>query len=233
MLLLPYVWLLLTTIHTSNAESKVLDKAYIIRLAPETDYSNGLSRRDAHITSFHKRAASLEYDVRYEFKNPDVFLGLSIQATGNASDEELVTQLKAIPGVESVSRVYSFGLPVPPNTPPPLEPMLSYSSPGPLNVSAGTGKLASTLQMGAVDRLHSLGIKGKGIKIGIVDTGVDYRHPALGGDFGPGHKIAGGYSFLTDAGKIENTPNPLTTCYGGGHGTHVAGMALTTSNDRS
>jgi subtilisin family serine protease len=225
MLLFYYGFLLLTTSYVSNAESTALDKAYIIRLAPETDYSNGLSRRDAHITSFHKRATSLEYDVRYEFKNPDIFLGLSIQATGNASDEELVAQLKTIPGVESVSRVYSFGLPVPPNTPAPLDPMLSYSNPAPLNVSAGTGKLASSLEMGGVDRLHSLGIKGKGIKIGIVDTGVDYRHPALGGAFGPGHKIAGGYSFLTDAGKVENTPDPLTTCYGGGHGTHVSGMS--------
>lgn len=222
-----FVLLLASYSTASQPTSTALAKAYIIRLAPETDFSNPLSRRDdAHITTFHKRAASLEYDVRYEFKNPNVFLGVSIQATGNASDEDLLPQLKAISGVESVSRVYSFGIPILPNASAPLDPMLSYASPGPLKSTAGTGNLASSLQMGGVDKLHSLGIKGKGIKIGVVDTGVDYRHPALGAGFGPGHKIAGGYSFLTDDGQIANSPDPLTTCYGGGHGTHVSGTLL-------
>lgn len=40
--------------------------------------------------------------------------------------------------------------------------------------------------MGGVDRLQSEGYSGGGIFIGIVDTGVDYNHPALGGGFGPG-----------------------------------------------
>lgn len=56
-----------------------------------------------------------------------------------------------------------------------------------------------------------------------IDTGIDYRHPALGAGFGPGKKIAGGYSFVLDNGTLSNSPDPLTTCYGGGHGTHVAG----------
>ncbi|TVY93472.1 Minor extracellular protease [Lachnellula willkommii] len=218
---------LLSSSFASNAfqsTSTALDKAYIIQLAPETEFSGSLSRRDAHITTFHKRAASIEYDVRYEFKNPDVFLGVSIQATGNASDEELLPQLKAISGVESVSRVYSFGIPILPNISAPMDPMLSYSDPPQLKTAAGVGNLGSSLQMGGVDKLHARGIKGKGIKIGVVDTGVDYRHPALGGGFGPGHKIAGGASFIMDDGNVANSTDPLTTCYGGGHGTHVAGI---------
>jgi subtilisin family serine protease len=87
--------------------------------------------------------------------------------------------------------------------------------------------------MGGIDKLHALGIKGKGIKIGVVDTGVDYRHPAIGGGFGPGYKIAGGASFLTDDGQIANSADPLTTCYGGGHGTHVSGMFPTDSEGLS
>jgi len=77
--------------------------------------------------------------------------------------------------------------------------------------------------MGGVDKLHNLGIKGKGIKIGIVDTGVDYRHPSLGGGFGPGFKIAGGWSFVSDNGTSISAPDPIAICSGGGHGTHVAG----------
>ena len=46
--------------------------------------------------------------------------------------------------------------------------------------------------MTGVDKLHKEGIKGAGIIVGIVDTEVDYTHPALGGCFGPSCKIAGG-----------------------------------------
>ena len=56
---------------------------------------------------------------------------------------------------------------------------------------------------------------GKGVKVGLIDTGVDYLHEALGGGFGPGFKVAGGYDF------VNNNPNPLDD---NGHGTHVAGI---------
>jgi len=31
-----------------------------------------------------------------------------------------------------------------------------------------------------------------------IDSGIDYRHPALGGGFGPGFKVAGGNDFVGD-----------------------------------
>ncbi|KAL6872718.1 hypothetical protein J3F83DRAFT_730795 [Trichoderma novae-zelandiae] len=43
-------------------------------------------------------------------------------------------------------------------------------------------------KMAGVDKLHVKGIKGKGVKIGIIDTGVDYMHASLGGGFGKGYK---------------------------------------------
>lgn len=38
----------------------------------------------------------------------------------------------------------------------------------------------STHKMTGVDKLHAAGLFGKGVKIGIIDTGVDYTHPNLG-----------------------------------------------------
>jgi subtilisin family serine protease len=82
--------------------------------------------------------------------------------------------------------------------------------------------------MGNVDKLHSQGIKGKGIKIAVIDTGVDYTHPSLGGAFGPGNKIAFGTDLVGDAYTGTNTPvpddDPLATCTTGFHGTHVSGI---------
>ncbi|KAI1370125.1 peptidase S8/S53 domain-containing protein [Hypoxylon crocopeplum] len=82
--------------------------------------------------------------------------------------------------------------------------------------------------MTGVDRLHPLGIKGKGVKIAVIDSGVDYRHPALGGCFGPGCKISFGYDLVGDDYDGYNSPSPdddpLTTCIGGGHGSHVMGI---------
>ena len=59
-------------------------------------------------------------------------------------------------------------------------------------------------------------IDGTGELIGIIDTGIDYKHPDLGGGFGPGYKVVGGYDFG------DNDPDPMDL---EGHGTHVAGIA--------
>lgn len=84
-----------------------------------------------------------------------------------------------------------------------------------------------------VAELHSKGLSGQNITIAIIDTGVDYTHPALGGGIGPGHKIVGGYNFVGPlSGTSSNNKtgpsnsqidqyNPLD-CQG--HGTHVAGI---------
>jgi subtilisin family serine protease len=77
-----------------------------------------------------------------------------------------------------------------------------------------------------VDKLHAEGNFGQGVKIGILDTGIDYTHPDLGGGFGKGFKVAGGYDFVGDDYTGANTPkpddDPLDQCEG--HGTHVAGI---------
>lgn len=68
--------------------------------------------------------------------------------------------------------------------------------------------------------------QGAGIKIGIIDTGIDYSHADFGGGSFPNSKVKGGWDFVGDAYTGSNTPvpdsNPMD-CYG--HGTHVAGSA--------
>ncbi|MGG0177806.1 S8 family serine peptidase [Gottfriedia acidiceleris] len=58
-------------------------------------------------------------------------------------------------------------------------------------------------------------VTGKGVTVAVIDTGVDYDHPDLGGAFGLGHKVVGGYDF------VNNDNDPMDDY---GHGTHVAGI---------
>jgi hypothetical protein len=56
-------------------------------------------------------------------------------------------------------------------------------------------------------------INGKGVTVAMIDTGIDYNLPALGGGFGPGYKVEAGYNF------VDNNSNPIDT---DGHGTDTA-----------
>ncbi|RKP37169.1 peptidase S8/S53 domain-containing protein, partial [Dimargaris cristalligena] len=80
-----------------------------------------------------------------------------------------------------------------------------------------------------VDKAQSeLGLTGKGIKIGFLDAGIDYTHPAFGGCFGPGCRVQYGYDFVGDNYNGYNTPqpddDPIEAC--SVHGTHVTGIAV-------
>ncbi|CCF39083.1 subtilisin BPN [Colletotrichum higginsianum] len=90
--------------------------------------------------------------------------------------------------------------------------------------------------MTGVDKLHEQGILGKGVKVGVVDTGVEYTHPALGGCFGAGCKIAGGYDFVGDntywpypGEERQPDEDPMDSV---GHGTHVTGIIAGKSAER-
>jgi len=59
-------------------------------------------------------------------------------------------------------------------------------------------------------------LDGTGTTIGIIDTGIDYTHPDLGGAKFPNTKVVGGYDFA------DGDSDPMDSQ---GHGTHVAGIA--------
>lgn len=79
-----------------------------------------------------------------------------------------------------------------------------------------------------VDKLHKKGITGKHIKIGVLDTGIDYNHPDLK------RAYEGGYDFVDeDNDPMETTiedwvkagkPGGTVSGYITFHGTHVSGI---------
>ncbi|KAJ1965672.1 hypothetical protein GGI12_000619 [Dipsacomyces acuminosporus] len=82
---------------------------------------------------------------------------------------------------------------------------------------------------GVAKAIEELGLTGKGVKIGIVDSGVDYNHPELGACWKtPGCPWQYGSDFIGDdynpeseSPVIKPDPDPMDC---GGHGTHVAGI---------
>lgn len=62
-------------------------------------------------------------------------------------------------------------------------------------------KMADSIPQIGVDKLHAENITGKGIKVGVLDTGIDYNHPDLK------EAYKGGYDF------VDNDADPMETTY--------------------
>jgi subtilisin family serine protease len=75
--------------------------------------------------------------------------------------------------------------------------------------------------------VQNYGFTGAGQTVAIIDSGVAWNHPALGGGFGVGHTIVGGWDFA------ENDANPYDDGPMGSHGTHVAGIIGAESESNS
>ena len=70
----------------------------------------------------------------------------------------------------------------------------------------------------AAQLAQQYGLDGTGQTIAVIDTGIAFDHVALGGGFGAGNRVVGGYDFA------EDDANPYDDGPTGFHGTHVAGI---------
>ncbi|KAF9568376.1 hypothetical protein EC968_002944 [Mortierella alpina] len=152
--------------------------------------------------------------IRHEFgaDEDDVLNVISFKLEGNLDRLEAIAMLSGVIGIYPVrTRKRPKALPL---------GSLKLTRP-----SLDSAHILTGIKMAQ----EKLGLTGKGIKVGIIDTGVDYKHPALGGCFGPGCKVAFGHDFVGDMydnGVPErDVPKPdkdPMDC--AGHGTHVAGI---------
>lgn len=216
--------------------SQAVPKTYFVELSKHST-TDGLNVSPETII---ERAAelSIPVQVRYEFRDKSVFYGVSVSLEDDAHAEKL----RLLPGVENVTPVQRMAHPyrAAGNKSPPT---VASRNPTPRS-SSGDGKLRTKPvlsrdlkidwntphAMTGVDRVHGEGILGEGVRIAVIDTGIDYLNPALGGCFGKGCKVEFGYDFVGDGygGDSGFTPNPSPDprpgCYEGFHGTHVAGI---------
>jgi subtilisin family serine protease len=154
------------------------------------------------------------YKVKRSYKNS--FNGVAIELPGNKV--KALLQSKAVKAIWSNEEVR-------------VEPPIEQDN------STIDNKETGRLTFPGVDKLHAEGITGKGIKVGVLDTGIDYNHPDLKDVY------KGGYDF------VDNDSNPMETSYEDWkksgyaerdffgnfyyteHGTHVSGIIAGTGKN--
>ncbi|MFL6199597.1 MAG: S8 family serine peptidase [Thermoanaerobaculia bacterium] len=152
------------------------------------------------------RAAGVKYKERYSFDT--LWNGLSVQV-----DEANLSKLTRLSQVKTVYPVVAVAMPE-------IQP-------------GDNPDLATAIAMTQADvAQNTLGLSGAGVRVAIMDTGIDVDHPDLGGCFGPGCRVEIGYDFVGNAYNNDSTSpgyNPVPTpdnypddC--AGHGSHVAGI---------
>lgn len=150
------------------------------------------------------QANGVKFLERFEYS--ELWNGLSVEATASEA-----AKLRGIPGVKAVW------------------PVLTVTAPQPVDGGSETDMLTAITQTQVNIAQNTLGLNGRGIKVGIIDSGIDLQHPDFAG------RIRYGFDFVGDAynaGDPNNStpipqPGPGTRPGGddcNGHGTHVAGI---------
>jgi len=161
-------------------------------------------KRDAFTAA--AKAAGAKYEQRFAFET--LWNGISVRVTpGNLS------RISRLPEVVNVWPVDTYSIPEPANE--------------------NLPDMFTAVAMTGANNANAAGFRGEGMRIGIIDTGIDYDHPDFGGSgvngttpF-PTAKVVAGWDFVGDAytgpgSALVPDPNP-DGC--GSHGTHVAGIA--------
>ena len=130
--------------------------------APLADGSSAAAV-DSDGAAFRQEASSegASYKQRMAFKT--LWNGVSIEAKSGA-----IAKIRQFDSVKAVYPLQTHGIPVTTKVSPDLATALAMT--------------------GADIAQNELGLTGAGIKVAVMDTGIDYDHPDLGAGFGPGKR---------------------------------------------
>ncbi|KAF9380560.1 hypothetical protein CPC16_010269 [Podila verticillata] len=191
--------------HQKNFQEPIIKSADLIENAVQ----------DAYWIDFHDQFTQHEQFSQLVASHPGItlrheFWGSLNAVTVNVKDDSVLKDiLNQVQGIRQVEPVVMHDRP---DVAKRIQILGANATPEKMSVHDITG----------VKEVHeSMKLFGKGVKIGIIDSGVDYTHPALGGCFGPGCKVAYGTDFVGDDGHSPDD-DPKSDC--DGHGTHVAGI---------
>ncbi|SOC58167.1 cell wall-binding repeat-containing protein [Ornithinimicrobium cerasi] len=189
--------------------------AYFVQLsAPAVADGGSLTAVRAERNAFLADAAEAGVDVEVRREFGTLWNGVSVAAEK--------ADLAALAASDTVEAIFPIGLVEVPERPEDANP-----------------ELYTAIQMTGADIVQSeLGYTGAGVRVGIIDTGIDLDHPDLGGTGSPGTtafpsaRVTKGYDFVGDSYNSDPSdpayqPKPLPDANPddcNGHGTHVAGI---------
>ncbi len=207
---------------TSPALLKVAHKSRQGLVIPENAKNAVLKEQ----SEFQKKLKDISPDIQIIYNYRYTLNGLAIFAPAEA-----IPQIQRLRGLINLAPAQAMSRP--------------STTPLAARTQLGSGQINSVSFIGTRSA-HNLGFKGQGMRVGVIDTGVDYTHAMLGGsgkpeDFKaidpslpsnqfPNLKVVGGKDFVgrdfnTASALIHNRiphpdDNPIDEA---GHGTHVAG----------
>jgi minor extracellular serine protease Vpr len=149
-------------------------------------------------SAFLRRAKTDGLSLAVDFQYNQVLNGMAVTLTGSG-----ISKLAKLPGVKAIY------------------PNLTYTSKPvqAFDVDADDPRIDMVpLQQLGVESAWAEGYTGKGLKIGVIDTGIDYLHPDLKDAYKGGHD-----SYYNDEDPYEDIPDPSIGSNGTRHGTHVSG----------
>lgn len=169
------------------------------------DQRSIIAQQQANYKAAAKNKGKSKINKEYSY----IFNGFAVEVAANQ-----VEQLLELPGVKAVypDVVVEAG---------PIEAVNDWS----MQMDRSTPHIGANF-------MWDQNLTGKGIKVGVLDTGIDYNHPDLK------HAYKGGYDFVdNDRDPYETTPgdfakappgtppvNDRGSTYWTDHGTHVAGI---------
>jgi minor extracellular serine protease Vpr len=201
-----------------NSPDNETSQAWFVQFSgPSAAQGGNKDTLKAQRQAFYANAAAMGLTVTQRQTFGTLWNGVSIAVPASQAGD-----LTSVPGVAAVYPVQPVSLP----------PSSSGSvAPDDLASNPMIGVDASNGGVGSLD--------GHGVKVAVIDSGIDYTNPDLGGCFGQGCKVAGGYDLVGDSYDDTSTdpgyqpiphpdPDPAPcdprTGADGGHGTHVAGI---------
>lgn len=177
------------------AEGKYAAKMGVKSLSSEATES-AISRQQSGVIASAKKSG-IDLKVTYQFDT--VLNGMEVELPAN--------QIPALAQIAGVKSIY--------------ENRTYYSVPTteyPAATDVAKNYDSNPIKQIGVPEAWDAGLTGKGIKVGVIDTGVDYLHPDLKDAFKGGHD-----SFFNTDDPYEEAPNANTGNTGTSHGTHVSG----------
>ncbi|KAI8296117.1 Minor extracellular protease vpr [Colletotrichum sp. SAR 10_98] len=186
-----------------SAASDATPKRYIVELKSRAHGSRVASKASSGLPGLR---------VVKQFDS-DIFPGIAVECDHGCTAESIQSSLDGSDGEPVVASVYKSQM---------LQLLPTVEGESFSDDAAAVNYSVHGLT--GVQNLHEDGILGEGAVVAIVDSGVQYTHPALGGGLGDNYTVIGGYDLVGDAwpdAPAQPDNDPMDRY---GHGTHVAGI---------